>query len=268
MVSRSKRMISGSRKRPRKKKAVPRKPSGKGEICAENPLCYRFDVEFDPNTIELTSIDLFDPTITGVDDPYLTVTPPFEQGAEQGARGALGRAATNGQFDTRCFDVRCKCKLAGAFGAWSPWSVVEISGGFSIPAPNPPPPRLRYRANGKVKARSRMEVGVCYRIALMEQLISCRGGAIVRAENDCRNKSEKRQCLINPSPRQRRSDRGRRPRPQHVSGGVAPPDRCDRKITDQVNQRPSPILVTRRALRGGQLTRKRSPRAWNRRRGE
>jgi hypothetical protein len=131
------------------------------EVCVKNPLCFRFQVEFDPKTIELTGIDLFDRN----DEIWLSLSPPFDEETEQKAKRALRRTATSGFLSSPCHDRDCKCKLGKRWSAWSPWSPVEIFGGFSI-SPLFEDPRPHYRATGKVKVKSRMKVGTCYRIRL------------------------------------------------------------------------------------------------------
>ena len=135
-----------------------------GDIC-KNPLCFRFDVQFDTATIKVTGIDLFDPDSPDKNETWLAIIPPFTPAAQRDALKALKRTATDGIYDFDCIDEECECKLAKKWSNWSEWGEVEISGGFSLPAPAPPPPRVRYRANGTVSVRSRMKIGTCYRTA-------------------------------------------------------------------------------------------------------
>jgi|GEM_PF-3942393 len=136
------------------------------EICLESPICYRVAVEYKPQTVKLTIIDLFDPDSKDEDDVWKSLAPPYNDDAEKTAVQSLKSKAADGEFDVPLCAVGCVCVLAKKWAEWSDWSTVEISGGFSLPAPNPPPPRLRYRANGTVQVRSRVKPGLCYRTVL------------------------------------------------------------------------------------------------------
>ncbi len=154
-----------ARKARSKRRTKSRAEGPAGYICLNKPVCYAFDVQFRPNTVQLDSVDLFDPQAGG-GNPWTTINVNLlsAQGTAA-AMAALRRAATNGEFILDC-DDDCECDLPKNWGPWGGWKRQDISGGFSIPAPNPPPARLRYRANGTVQARARMKIGVCIAIEL------------------------------------------------------------------------------------------------------
>jgi len=134
-----------------------------GELCGESPLCYEFDIDYDLTTITLTSIDLYDPVPVFNGKVWKTYVPPYTADASAAALAALNDAAASGQYLLGCASKECTCKLTEKWTEWSPAAVVNISGKFSIPAPNPPPKKLRYRANGTVSRKTRMRAGLCYR---------------------------------------------------------------------------------------------------------
>jgi len=135
------------------------------DIC-DSPLCFRFDVEFDPKTISLSGVELYDPDAKDEDEIWrrYDVSLLNAQG-KAAALAALKRAAEDGMLDIDCADDKCLCRRRGRkWSAWSGWNQTEIVAGFSIPNPQPPPKRLRFRANGTVNVRSRVKIGTCYRI--------------------------------------------------------------------------------------------------------
>src|SRR5271170_214597 len=105
------------------------------DICLESPLCYRFAVDYDVKILKLTSIDLYDPDIKDKDQAWTTITPPYNAQGEAAAVAALTAKAVTGQFDLNLCSDGCDCKLSGTWSAWSNWSEVKISAGFSVPGP-------------------------------------------------------------------------------------------------------------------------------------
>ena len=135
-----------------------------GYICADGPLCYALEMDYDLNSLLLTSIDLFDPNPADNGDVWTTIPPPWSAQATTAATTALQRAARSGVYNIDCPDDDCECRLGPQWGPWTKWKRMKISGRFSIPAPNPPPPKLRYRANGTIRVRGRWKIGLCYHI--------------------------------------------------------------------------------------------------------
>jgi hypothetical protein len=138
---------------------VRKQTAPKGFICTL-PFCGRLEVEDRARTIQLVSVDLFDPSAANPNRTWTTFRPPLINAqATASALRALWRAAVGGRADIPCFNVGCACRLSGIWSAWSRWQRVPISGGFSIRAPNPPPARLRYRANSTATMRVRFQPG-------------------------------------------------------------------------------------------------------------
>ena len=134
----------------------------KVRICMDCPTCYLFDVEYKPETLKLTSLELYETDDGGT---WLKYEPPFDADGENAGLNALKKKAVGGQFQTPCA-VGCDCKLNANWGEWSQWSIVEISAGFFIHVLNESGKSVRYRANGTVQGRSRSKTGLCERIEI------------------------------------------------------------------------------------------------------
>lgn len=144
-----------ARRRSRVKRA---RRAGDRPLCLDRPFCVSAEVEFDRKSIRVNKVELFDPDAGGV----WAFVPEADLSAQAraAALAALKRTATDGSTEPQCADG-CDCELFGNPGPWSRWFRQEISGGFSIKAPNPPPARLQYRARGTVRLRTRLRFGFC-----------------------------------------------------------------------------------------------------------
>ena len=76
------------------------------------------------------------------------------------AMNALRNTTQNVNIETPCPEPGCACDLPANKPPFTPWVNVNVSGGFSIPAPMGGP-ALQYRANGTVDMRSRVTPGKC-----------------------------------------------------------------------------------------------------------
>jgi hypothetical protein len=155
VVAKAKKKTQVSRKRAVKEKAiaVPFLP------CVTQCVlpCFEVTVEFNQQTLVLDSIELF--------DAANNVWAAFQLGVLDANGIAAGMAALrnvtrNVNVLLPCPEPGCECHLPALKPPFTPWANVNISGGFSIPAPMGGPP-LAYRANGTVDMRSRVTVGVC-----------------------------------------------------------------------------------------------------------
>lgn len=139
-------------------------PAGEncGGVCIF-PHCWEVDVEYNPQTIQLTSIDLHDP-----DDPKGPTGRVWAtfQGAEvdQGVAQAAMQAMQNGlqprHMEQPCLEPDCVCHKPAGVPPWGNWQPVNVDIGFSIPRPTEEG-RLYYTAHGTVQARGRVKLGPC-----------------------------------------------------------------------------------------------------------
>lgn len=152
--------------KPKKKAQVTRKPAKKEKTIAV-PIfpcvaqcvfpCFEVTVQFNQNTLVLVSVELFDAA-----NAVWAVFPLGMLNANgiAAAMAALRNVTQNVNIPLPCPEPGCECHLPAPKPPFTPWANVNISGGFSIPAPMGGPP-LAYRANGTVNMRSRVTVGDC-----------------------------------------------------------------------------------------------------------
>lgn len=124
--------------------------------------CFEITVEFNQQTLQLTSVDLF--------DAANQVWANFPVGmlnanGMAAAMNALRQATQNVNFETPCPEPGCVCDIPANKPPFTLWVNVAVSGGFSIPAPMGGP-ALQYRANGTVDMRSRVTPGKCVPVVI------------------------------------------------------------------------------------------------------
>jgi len=124
--------------------------------------CFEITVEFNQQTLQLVSVDLF--------DAANQVWANFPVGmlnanGMAAAMNALRQATQNVNFQTPCPEPGCVCDIPANKPPFTPWVNVNVSGGFSIPAPMGGP-ALQYRANGTVDMRSRVTPGRCIPVVI------------------------------------------------------------------------------------------------------
>ncbi len=119
--------------------------------------CFEIVVQFNPQTLALVSVDLFDAN----NNVWLNFPiGMLNANGMAAAMNALRQATQNVNFETPCPEPGCVCDIPANKPPFTPWVNVAVSGGFSIPAPMGGP-ALQYRANGTVDMRSRVTVGKC-----------------------------------------------------------------------------------------------------------
>lgn len=124
--------------------------------------CFEITVEFNQQTLALVSVDLF--------DAANQVWANFPVGmlnanGMAAAMNALRQATQNVNVETPCPEPGCVCDIPANKPPFTPWVNVNVSGGFSIPAPMGGP-ALQYRANGTVDMRSRVTPGRCIPVVI------------------------------------------------------------------------------------------------------
>lgn len=160
MAARSKKKIRKSKKARLKRKsvAVPFHP------CVAQCIfpCFEVTVEFNPQTLVLVSVDLFDAA-----NKVWAAFPVGMLNANgmAAAMNALRNATQNVNVPIPCPEPGCECDLPANKPPFTPWANINVGGGFSIPAPMGGPP-LQYRANGTVDMRSRVTVGKCVPVVI------------------------------------------------------------------------------------------------------
>ena len=124
--------------------------------------CFEITVQFNQQTLQLVSVDLFD-----ADNNVWAAFPVGMLNANgvNAAMNALRNATQNVNVETPCPEPGCECDLPANKPPFTPWVNVNVSGGFSIPAPMGGP-ALQYRANGTVDMRSRVTPGRCIPVVI------------------------------------------------------------------------------------------------------
>ncbi len=124
--------------------------------------CFEITVEFNQQTLALVSVDLFD-----ADNNVWAAFPVGMLNANgvNAAMNALRNVTQNVNIETPCPEPGCVCEIPANKPPFTPWVNVNVSGGFSIPAPMGGP-ALQYRANGTVDMRSRVTPGRCVPVVI------------------------------------------------------------------------------------------------------
>ena len=124
--------------------------------------CFEITVQFNQQTLALVSVDLFDAA-----NKVWAAFPVGMLNANgmNAAMNALRQATQNVNVETPCPEPGCVCDIPANKPPFTPWVNVNVSGGFSIPAPMGGP-ALQYRANGTVDMRSRVTPGRCIPVVI------------------------------------------------------------------------------------------------------
>ena len=160
MATRKSKKASKSRKVSRRRKTI--KVPYQACVAQCTFPCFEITVQFNQQTLALVSVDLFD-----ADNNVWAAFPVGMLNANgvNAAMNALRNATQNVNIETPCPEPGCVCEIPANKPPLSPWVNINVSGGFSIPAPMGGP-ALQYRANGTVDMRSRVTPGKCIPVVI------------------------------------------------------------------------------------------------------
>ncbi len=160
MATKKRKKVSRSKWVSRKRKAI--KVPYQACVAQCTFPCFEITVEFNQQTLALVSVDLFDAA-----NKVWAAFPVGMLNANgvNAAMNALRNATQNVNIETPCPEPGCVCEIPANKPPLTPWVNVNVSAGFSIPAPMGGPP-LQYRANGTVDMRSRVTPGKCVPVVI------------------------------------------------------------------------------------------------------
>mgnify|MGYP001565008642 FL=1 len=160
MATRKRKKVSKSKRVSRKRKAIKVPYQACVALCTFP--CFEITVEFNQQTLALVSVDLFDAANQAWANFPVGM---LNANGMAAAMNALRQATQNVNVETPCPEPGCVCDIPANKPPFTPWVNVNVSGGFSIPAPMGGP-ALQYRANGTVDMRSRVTPGKCIPVVI------------------------------------------------------------------------------------------------------